>query len=102
MRQELEHYETGLSQRPAIILANKIDLPEAQENLQRLLESECGTLVLPVCAELGQNTGTAITALREMLDRIPREDEQALLRILAKRRARVGKRLPDQEYETEF
>ncbi|MFA6931367.1 MAG: GTPase ObgE [Lentisphaeria bacterium] len=102
LREELEHYETGLSKRPALILANKIDLSEATENLQRLQEIETETAILPVCAELAQNTGKAILALREMLDQIPQEDEQALLRILAKRRASAERKHQDADFETEF
>lgn len=36
LRKELELYQSGLSQRAAIIVANKVDLPESAENLAEL------------------------------------------------------------------
>ncbi len=99
LREELEHYEAGLSSRPSVILANKIDLPEAEENLRRLKKKEKGICIIPVCAELAQHTEEAILMLREMLDRLPPENEQALLRILAKRRARAEKITEENDFE---
>jgi hypothetical protein len=37
--------------KPTIIVANKMDLPYAEENYQRLVEKFKGTLVVPCCAE---------------------------------------------------
>ncbi|NLZ62639.1 MAG: GTPase ObgE [Lentisphaerae bacterium] len=96
LKNELEHYEPGLSTRPGIILANKIDLPEAAENIRRLRESNPGLEIFPVCAELGEETAAAISALRTLLDAIPPEDEDALLRILARRR-KYAKAQSDQD-----
>lgn len=56
LRAELEHYEEGLSQRPGLIIANKMDLPEAPKNLERLRQAEAGQVIIPVCAELGEHT----------------------------------------------
>jgi GTP-binding protein len=99
LREELEHYESGLSKRPALILANKIDLPEAEENLRRLQKTEKSIRITPVCAELALHTEEAILVLREMLDSLPPEDEQTLLRILAKRRARMEKAVEKNDFE---
>jgi len=41
LKRELELYQSGLSSRPSLIVANKMDLPEAAENLVRL-RSELG------------------------------------------------------------
>ncbi len=98
LRQELEHYEAGLSSRPSLILANKMDIPDAEENLHRLQKSEKGIRIIPVCAELAQHTEEAILALREMLDHLPPEDEQTLLRILAKRHARAEKEADENDF----
>ncbi|MDD3155075.1 MAG: GTPase ObgE [Victivallaceae bacterium] len=56
LRNELELYMKGLSKRPALIACNKMDMPEAAENLERLrtaLASEVIDLV-PICAEKGE------------------------------------------------
>ncbi|MCK5801178.1 MAG: GTPase ObgE [Lentisphaeria bacterium] len=73
LRKELELYHPGLSGRPAVIVANKTDLPDAEENLVRLRESE--TLpILSACAELAEGTEEIVAALRELLASIP-DDE---------------------------
>ena len=36
LRYELEMYSPGLSDRPAAVVANKIDLPQAKENILSL------------------------------------------------------------------
>ncbi|KAF3697092.1 Mitochondrial ribosome-associated GTPase 2 GTP-binding protein 5 [Channa argus] len=67
LRYELDQYEPGLSQRPQAIIANKIDLPEARENLQTL-RSHVTERVIPVSALTGQNTEELILHLRELYD----------------------------------
>ncbi|MDD3886423.1 MAG: GTPase ObgE [Victivallaceae bacterium] len=59
LREELDLYMPGLSKRPAIIVANKMDLPEAEENLE-LLKSELVSEVIdviPVAAAAGELDG---------------------------------------------
>ncbi len=55
LQNELELYMKGLSGRPCVIVANKMDLPEAAENLELLkIELETATVpIIPVCAEAG-------------------------------------------------
>ncbi|XP_056130377.1 mitochondrial ribosome-associated GTPase 2 [Lampris incognitus] len=67
LRYELEQYESGLSKRPHAIIANKMDLPEAQENL-KTLKSHITQKVIPVSALTGQNTEELILYLRELYD----------------------------------
>ncbi len=88
LRKELEMYAPGMSSRPFLIFANKMDLPEAQENLRRLRESESpDTEILSGCCELKEGTADLIQALRRRLDALPPEDEEATRRILAHRHA---------------
>ncbi len=86
LRKELELYSPGMSSRPFVIFANKMDLPEAEENLRRLRESEpAGTDIIQGCGELKEGTAELILKLRERLDALPPEDEEATRRILAHR-----------------
>ena len=88
LRKELEMYAPGMSSRPFLIFANKMDLPEAQENLRRLRESEPpDTEILSGCCELKEGTADLIQALRRRLDALPPEDEEATRRTPAQRHA---------------
>nr|XP_046253881.1 mitochondrial ribosome-associated GTPase 2 [Scatophagus argus] len=64
---ELDQYEPGLSKRPQAIVANKMDLPEARDNL-KTLKSLVTQRVIPVSALTGQNTEELILHLRELYD----------------------------------
>lgn len=52
LREELRLYNDDLPHRPALIVANKMDLPEAAENLARFTR-ETGLEALPISAEQG-------------------------------------------------
>lgn len=53
VRQEVKLYSSELAKRPWLIIANKMDLPESQENLERLKDRFKRVRILPVAAELG-------------------------------------------------
>lgn len=87
LRNELFMYEPDLANRPFIIVANKIDMPESEENLKRLKAAEPeDAVILPTCAELGEHTEEVILTLRKMLDVLPPLDDNYLNLILSKRR----------------
>ncbi|XP_071388685.1 mitochondrial ribosome-associated GTPase 2 [Centroberyx affinis] len=67
LRYELEQYERGLSHRPHAIIANKMDLPEAQGKLETL-KSHVTQRVIPLSALTGQNTEELVLHLRELYD----------------------------------
>ncbi|GAQ77661.1 hypothetical protein KFL_000020220 [Klebsormidium nitens] len=52
---ELEHYEEGLSKRPSIVIANKMDESGAVEALEEL-RARTPLPVFPTCAVLGEGT----------------------------------------------
>ncbi|KAE8744290.1 hypothetical protein FOCC_FOCC009105 [Frankliniella occidentalis] len=54
LRNELRHFSPELSERPQLIIANKIDLPSAQENYQ-LLTKEINTEIMPISGKTGEN-----------------------------------------------
>ncbi|KAG7248890.1 hypothetical protein CRUP_024537, partial [Coryphaenoides rupestris] len=64
---ELDQFEPGLSRRPQVIVANKMDLPEAPGNLVAL-RSRVAQRVIPVSALSGQNTEELVLHLRELYD----------------------------------
>ena len=86
LRDELKKYEPGLEKRPFVLVANKMDLEGSAANLERLKESEPNAVIIPICAELAENTDELIHRLRSCLETLPPMDEEDLNRILAKRR----------------
>lgn len=54
LRRELALHDEALAHRPSLVLANKMDTPEARDNLPRF-ERELGVKALPISAE--QNEG---------------------------------------------
>jgi GTP-binding protein len=59
----------GLSKRPGIIIANKMDLPQSQENFE-LLQEAVGHLpmeIIPISAEQHDHLDILIRKLREMV-----------------------------------
>lgn len=69
---ELEAYG-DLKNRPMIVVANKIDLPGAEENLERMREKLSGTgiEIFPVSAATRQNFDALLYATARMLDTCP-------------------------------
>jgi len=67
---ELELYMKGLSKRPAVILANKMDLPESQENLAMLQQSELlrNREIIPLSAATDGDFNELRNRLRELVD----------------------------------
>ncbi len=54
LRKELEMYQEGLSHRPAVIVANKIDLPGAGENLEEISKALPEYKVFAISATSGE------------------------------------------------
>ena len=69
LQNELELYMKGLTKRPSIIIANKMDLPESEENLAQLKEELCTVPIeiLPVSAGT-DDLGTTREKLRLMVE----------------------------------
>jgi GTP-binding protein len=61
---ELEIYQEGLTGRPSMIAANKMDGALAEENL-KVLRSKTDIPIFPVIAELGDGTVELVSQLRE-------------------------------------
>src|SRR5882762_11721504 len=70
LRREIDLYDPTLSSRPWLVVANKMDLPSAKENLKTLCERFPRIKILPISAEKGEG----INALKETLAAIMTND----------------------------
>ena len=68
INKELEQYEYHLLDRPQIILANKMDLPGAEENLARFREL-VKEPVYPVCTYMNEGLEEPLYKIADLLDR---------------------------------
>lgn len=69
---ELEQYNLKLMDRPQIIAANKMDIPEAEENIKEF-RSKIGDKypVFPISAATGEGIQQLLYAIADQLDQIP-------------------------------
>jgi len=72
LRQELEHYNIDLTNRPYLVVANKMDLPDSQENVKKLVE-KFGDKVHLISAVTGEGISELIDKVYELLQSIPEE-----------------------------
>lgn len=63
LRREIDLYDPGLSSRPWLVVANKMDLPYAKKNLEAVQERFPKTKIIPTSAEKGEG----MDALKEAL-----------------------------------
>ena len=70
LRNELELYMKGLSKRPSIIIANKMDLPNSAENLELLKQSELvnGLEIIPISAATDADFSALVNRLRLLVE----------------------------------
>lgn len=74
INQELERYNPILKSRPQVIVANKMDLPGAQENLEEIKKRYGDTYeIYPVSAVTGQGLRELMFRAAALLEEIPPE-----------------------------
>lgn len=79
INKELESYNLRLMERPQIIVANKMDMPESQENLKEFKkklaenydEFEELPVIFPISGLTKQGLATLLDATAELLDKTP-------------------------------
>ena len=79
INKELESYNLRLMERPQIIVANKMDMPESQENLEEFKkklaenydEFEELPAIFPISSLTKQGLATLLDATAELLDKTP-------------------------------
>ena len=67
LKAEIEEYSAELAGRPALVVANKLDTPEARENLPRFVE-ETGVTPIAVSCETREGIGEFKEALRALVN----------------------------------
>jgi GTP-binding protein len=70
LRRELDLYDPRLSQRPWVIVANKMDLPEAQANLEALRHRFPDKVIVPMSAATGEGVPQFLATLEKFLAQI--------------------------------
>lgn len=69
LKNEINQFNEKLNDRPHIIVANKIDLPNAEINLQ-LLKKYVDLPIIPISAKLGTNISTLLIEIRILYDNL--------------------------------
>jgi GTPase len=67
LRRELSLYDPKLSERPSIVVPNKMDLPGAKENLQLLQQRLIHQTIVPISAEQGEGVENLKAVLERLL-----------------------------------
>ncbi|XP_015519742.1 mitochondrial ribosome-associated GTPase 2 isoform X1 [Neodiprion pinetum] len=63
LQYELQQFSKQLADRPVVVIANKMDLPESQENLN-VLKEKTQLQIVPISAKMGQNLSTLVAEIR--------------------------------------
>ena len=81
LRHELEFYNPELLKRPYLIVANKLDVPDAEEKYQAL-KDKYGDLVYGISAVTGQGVDELVERTYALLQSIPPEEHIGETRII--------------------
>ena len=90
INEELKQYNLRLTERPQIIVANKMDMPNAEENLRAFKEKLKGDVkIFPISALTRQGLRDLLFAIADLLETTPEfplheEKEPAVQRVLYK------------------
>ena len=68
---ELENFNKDILKKPEIIIANKMDLPSAKENLEKFKQKIGDKKIFEVSAMTNTGLEDVVTVLADMLDEIP-------------------------------
>lgn len=71
INKELENFNKDILKKPEIIIANKMDLPSAKENLEKFKKKIGDKKIFEVSAMTNTGLEDVITSLADMLDEIP-------------------------------
>ena len=72
INKELENFNKKLMDKPQIVIANKMDLPNFKENLEEF-KKKVNCEVYSISAETGEGIDNVLIALADILDKTPKE-----------------------------
>lgn len=72
INQELSNFSDKMLEKPQIVIANKMDVPGAEENLKRF-QDEIKVPIYPISALFNQGIDRALIALADMLETLPKK-----------------------------
>ncbi|XP_014210209.1 mitochondrial ribosome-associated GTPase 2 [Copidosoma floridanum] len=75
LKYEISQFNDNLNDRPKIVIANKIDLPQAKENLQ-LLQERIDEPIVAISAKIGTNVSTLLREIRILYDKYLTENQK--------------------------
>ncbi len=74
IRNEIKKYDEDLYNKKELIVANKMDLPNAKENLEKFKKEFKDAEILEVSAATSEGTKELIFKLKELLESLPEEE----------------------------
>ncbi|XP_043489912.1 mitochondrial ribosome-associated GTPase 2 isoform X1 [Polistes fuscatus] len=77
LKYEINQFNKNLNNRSLIVVANKMDLPEAEENL-KLLKEKINMPIIPISAKVGINISTLLKEIRVLYDRLKEENDKSM------------------------
>lgn len=72
INKELKNFNEKIMEKPQIVIANKMDMEGAKENLERF-KKEIDVQIYPISALLSQNLDEVLIVLADMLESIPKK-----------------------------
>lgn len=74
LRYEISQFNKNLNDRPFLIVANKLDLLKAEDNLE-LLKEKIPSPIIPVSAKMGINLSTLLKEIRILYNKLQGNDQ---------------------------
>lgn len=73
INKELENFNPKILEKPQIIIANKMDMPNSEENLKEFKKQVKDTPVYPISALTNEGIDKVLMVMADMLDKIEKE-----------------------------
>ena len=73
INKELENFNSKIMNKPQVVIANKMDMPDFEENLKKFKEQVKDVEVYPISALTGDGIDKVLIILADMLDKIEKE-----------------------------